>query len=315
MRLAEQSRRWFSLWPQARKSPPLSKQMRTSRRRLPDPPHCTAIMSGLSCGVRGEEIVDQLARAHKQAVVGNPHEARRNLDLVVELSRQVEIAVHAEPRARAVLAVFIEDQPLARHDVEHAFCDRSRHPAAVRGAAVLRPAALVLRPQAMQHEGVRPAAAHVALRLVAVASAVRAIGRTPGECEHVVVEGAGLVALTAIGAAVVVLRIGPLALRHSRAGRKRNGGDQRCNSGDMHFHPAIPYATSLRTQVCAASPYRLARLRQAYLPITPQGHGGCGPSCVPPCGRRTGCTFHWGSGCGRRRARSRPAGCPCPARP
>jgi hypothetical protein len=37
-------------------------------------------------------------------------------------------------------AIFVEHQPLARHDVEHAVRHRRRHVAAVGAAAVARPA-------------------------------------------------------------------------------------------------------------------------------------------------------------------------------
>ena len=191
------------------------------------------------------------------------------------------------------------------------------HPAAVGAAAVLRPAALVLRPQAVQHEGVGPAAARVALRIVAVASAVGAVGRAPGQRQHVVVEDAGLVAVAAIGGAA--RRSAHRAARASGTAAlvaSANGSEQRCNSGDMQFSSGYPVRrVSARRELVRRHHIGLQSCRQAHLPITPQGHPGCGPSCGRPCGRRRGCTFRWASGCGRRRGRSRPAGCPCPARP
>jgi hypothetical protein len=136
-------------------------------------------------------------------------EARRDLHLLVELAGQVEIGIHAEPRAGAVLAVLVEHQPLARHDVEHAVGHRARHPAAVVAAAVLRPAALVLRPQPVQHEGIGAPALPVALRIAAPVAGIGAIGGAPRQREHVIVEHAGLA-----------------ALRQRRAG---NGQGERCD--------------------------------------------------------------------------------------
>src|SRR5207237_3692157 len=98
------------------------------------------------------ELAHELSRSDRHALVDGPEEAARDLDFVVELPRQIEIAVDTEARAGAVRAVLVKYQPLAGHDVEHALRHRCRHEAAVGAAAVAWPAALELLPQAVQHE-------------------------------------------------------------------------------------------------------------------------------------------------------------------
>jgi len=168
---------------------------------------------GRQPGVGGHEVLHQLGRAHGRTWVGEVDEARRDLDLLIEPAGEIEVAVDAEPGAGAVLAVLVEHQPLARHDVEHALGHGTGHEAAVGTVAVLRPAALVLRPQPVQDEGVRPAA-RPALRIVALLADVGAVGGAPGQRQQVVVEDAGLVLPPLAPAAVLValVGVGPLAV-------------------------------------------------------------------------------------------------------
>src|SRR5262249_20317568 len=115
--------------------------------------------------------------------------AARDLDLGVELPRQLEVAVHAQPRAGAVRAVFVKHQPPARHDVEHALRHGARHVAAVGTAAVVGPAALPLRPQAMQYARQGPSVRGAALRIAPLLADSGTVGGAPGEHQQVVVEG------------------------------------------------------------------------------------------------------------------------------
>ena len=123
-------------------------------------------------------------------------------------------------------AVLVEHQPLARHDVEHAVRHRRRHEAAVGAAAVARPAALVLRPQAVQHEGERPARARAALRVAPLLADVGAVGRAPRQRQQVIVEHARLVLPPRAIAIVVVAVVGFRALAVGRPlGRRVAGGE------------------------------------------------------------------------------------------
>src|SRR5581483_2802670 len=101
---------------------------------------------GLERGVGGHELVDELVGAHCHALADGADEAGWDLDLAVELAREVEIAVDTEARACPVLPVLVKYQPHARHDVQQAARHRCRHIAAIRAAAIAGPAALVLRP-------------------------------------------------------------------------------------------------------------------------------------------------------------------------
>src|SRR5439155_2189488 len=161
------------------------------------------------------EVVHQLGWADRRARVGEADETSGDLDLVVQPAREIEEAVDAQPRAGAVLAVLVKHQPLARHDVEHALGHGSRHVAAVRAAAVLRPTALVLRPQPMQHESVGPARAGAALRIAALLADIGAVGRAPRPRQQVIVEDAGLMLARLAPATVVVaaVAVGALAVR------------------------------------------------------------------------------------------------------
>ena len=191
MRFAEHNRRAFSLLPQARKVPPLSKQMRTSRSRCPGPPQAMASICGVRPRVGLDKVPHKLARREHQAVVRQADKARRNCDLVIELSGEREVAVDAEPAAGAMLAVLVKDELVARHDVEHTIGHGSRHVAAVGAVAVFRPAPLVLRPQPVQHKGITSVPAGGALRVIARLAQLRAIGRAPRERQHVIIENPG----------------------------------------------------------------------------------------------------------------------------
>ena len=93
--------------------------------------------------------------------VGNFHGGTR-------LANGFEIGPRAQPRTGAVLVPFVVDQPRRRHQVQH-----RGHDAVIetrrRNFAIFGKAALVLRPQPMDHEGKRPPAA-LGLRTSAAAA-------------------------------------------------------------------------------------------------------------------------------------------------
>ena len=68
------------------------------------------------------------------------------------LADGLEIGPRAEPRTGAVLVPFVEDQPGRRHQVEHRGHDVAIEPRR-RPLAIFGKAALILRPQAVNHEG------------------------------------------------------------------------------------------------------------------------------------------------------------------
>src|SRR6185369_12717575 len=190
---------------------------------------------GLNLWVGGHELAHELARSDRHALVDGPDEAARDLDLLVELARQIEIAVDTEAGAGAVRAVLVKYQPLAWHDVEHALRHRCRHEAAVGAAAVAWPAALELRPQAVEHEREGPSRARATLRVAALLAPVCAIGGAPRQRQQVIVENTGLVlpprAVTIVEVAVVGFR--PLAVSRAlgrcvarcKPQNGENGGD------------------------------------------------------------------------------------------
>src|SRR6476660_6812739 len=60
---------------------------------------------GLQLRVGGYELGYELARRDRHALLDRAGEAARYLDLVVQLAREVEVAVHTQPRAGAVRAI------------------------------------------------------------------------------------------------------------------------------------------------------------------------------------------------------------------
>src|SRR5690606_9721416 len=98
---------------------------------------------------------------------GRGAEAPGNADLLIEPPRKVVIAGRVEPGAAAMLPVLVNDEPRARHDVQHPVDDPLWNERPLFRRAVFGIAALVLRPEAMQHERVRARGAP-ALRVVVV---------------------------------------------------------------------------------------------------------------------------------------------------
>ena len=74
------------------------------------------------------------------------------------LADGLEIGPRAQPRAGAVLVPLVEDQPGRRHQIQHRGHDVAVEPRR-RPLAIIGKAVLVLRPQAVDHEGKRPPAA------------------------------------------------------------------------------------------------------------------------------------------------------------
>ena len=102
---------------------------------------------------------------------GNFHRGAR-------LADGLEISPRRQPRAGAVLVPLVEDQPGRRHQIQHRGHDVAIEPR--RGPlAIFGKAMLVLRPQAVDHEGKRPPAA-LGLRTPAVA-ALRASSQKEGD--------------------------------------------------------------------------------------------------------------------------------------
>ena len=96
--------------------------------------------------------------------------------------------------------IFVNDQGLARHYVEHVIDRSIGDIGPLAGGAFLGPALLVLRPQAMHDERVFAAVAGVALGIVRVAIGLAgAIGRAPRHDQGVIIEHACLVAGRRLG--------------------------------------------------------------------------------------------------------------------
>ena len=106
-----------------------------------------------------------LAVRQLQVLVRDLHRGARFAD-------GLEIGALAQARAGAVLVPLVVDQPGRRHQVEHRGHDVAREPG--RGTlAIFGKAALILRPQPVDHEGKRPAAALGLLRAPAAATSSR----------------------------------------------------------------------------------------------------------------------------------------------
>src|SRR5215470_10131653 len=224
---------------------------------------------GAQSRIGHDEIADQVGRGDHQAVIAQADKTLGDCDLVVEPAGQLEVAIDPEPAAGAVLAVLVEDQLVARHDVAHAVGHRSGHIAVVGARAVLRPAPFVLRPQAVQHEGIAPPAAGLALGIKAAVADVGAVGWAPGQRQHVVLEATGR---GAIGALIA----GALAVGHTLGLSQAWGG-----AGRQHDH------RQHQDHDGAATP------------------PGCGPAPRRPsgCHRRH---LHWRTGSYRRSAGTSP---------
>ena len=108
-------------------------------------------------------------------------------------------------------AVLVKHQPLARHDVEHAVGDRTRHVAAIWTATVAGPAAFILRPEAMQHERERSTRPRTTLGVAPLLARVGAVGRTPRQRQQVVVKRSGLMLPTRSISPIIVavVAVGP----------------------------------------------------------------------------------------------------------
>src|SRR5690606_33288857 len=127
------------------------------------------------------------------------HEALGNFDRAVETAREPVIPLRPEARAGAMLAVSVNDKALARHDVEHAFDQRLRYERRFPRPAVLRPAALMLRPKSVKDKCIGPPVPAMTLWLVRALAQRRAIGRAPRQNECVVVESARHIAFPVAG--------------------------------------------------------------------------------------------------------------------
>ena len=130
-------------------------QIRTSLSRLLS--QVTEIADALRPGLTLMKASSISAGATVLAV-GQFEVFRRNLHRGARLADGLEIGARAEPGAGAVLVPFVEDQPGRRHQVQHRRHDVALEPR--RGPlAIFGKAALILRPQAVHHEGKRPPAA------------------------------------------------------------------------------------------------------------------------------------------------------------
>ena len=139
---------------QSWKEKSLFMQMRTSLNRLLS--QATAMASrgnpaiGLDEGLRHIVGLDHDRLVQRDEFGGN-------FDRRARLAHRFEIGARRKPGAGSVTIPFMEDQPRARHQVEHAADDRAVEPRR-RHLAERRKALLVLRPQPVHHEGKRPPA-------------------------------------------------------------------------------------------------------------------------------------------------------------
>ena len=144
-----------SISSQARNCRSLLMQIRTSLSRVRL--QVTAIAGVAQARIDLDEGVLDLGGRHRLRL-GQFEIFRRNLHRGARLADGLEIGPRAEPGAGAVLVPFVEDQPGRRHQVQHRGHDVAveprRRPLAIFGKAVL-----ILRPQAVDHEGKRPPAA------------------------------------------------------------------------------------------------------------------------------------------------------------
>src|ERR1700749_4298117 len=95
----------------------------------------------------------------------------------------------------------MKHQPRRRHQVEHRGHQLAIEPRR-RLLAVLREAALVLRPQPVHHEGIGPRRRALLAAIAAALFAVLAERRRPGERQYVEVEFSWLLAASIPGPAV-----------------------------------------------------------------------------------------------------------------
>src|SRR4051812_20090856 len=117
----------------------------------------------------------------------------RDLPGGTRLADLLEITAGSETRAGAVLAPFVEDQPRARHQIEHRGDQRTVELGRPL-LAIFREAFLVLRPEPVDDEGIGPLPA-LLVRLAVRITLLRGltVGWRPRQREHVEVELAGLI--------------------------------------------------------------------------------------------------------------------------
>lgn len=134
-------------------------------------------------GVGGEDFVFDFCGGDCARVLGGL-EGLGDLDAAEGGAGLAEVLGRAEAGADAVLFPFVADEAAAGHDVHHLFNQGVGE--GLGGGAELGPAAVVLRPEAMQNELVLALAA--ALGIVAGAGRGGAVLRGPGEGKQVKVE-------------------------------------------------------------------------------------------------------------------------------
>ncbi len=170
---------------QARNCMSLLRQTRTSlRRRLEQVTEIAELLRpGLTLMKAVLEIAgsDGLLLRQFQEFLGDLHRRAR-------LADALEIGPRAKARTGAVLVPLVEDQAGRRHQVQHRGHDVAVEPR--RGPlAIFGKAALILRPQAVDHEGIGPSALDL-LRAPAIAALGRRLAERgrPRQRQHVKIE-------------------------------------------------------------------------------------------------------------------------------